>query len=48
MNEYEENRKFINEVTFLSFLTANQRDLMAHASITTKFDPGWTIVNEGD
>ncbi|KAM3132197.1 hypothetical protein pb186bvf_015657 [Paramecium bursaria] len=48
MKEYDENRKFINEVTFFSFMTAEQRDLIAHALITTKFDPGSVIVNEGD
>lgn len=48
MKEYDENRKFINEVTFFSFMTADQRDLIAHALITTKFDPGSVIVNEGD
>ncbi|CAD8044669.1 unnamed protein product [Paramecium primaurelia] len=48
IKEYDDNRKFINEVTFFSFMTPEQRDSIAHALITTKFEPGETIVNEGD
>lgn len=48
MKEYDENRNFINEVSFFSFMTAEQRDSIAHALITTKFDAGSYIVKEGD
>jgi len=48
IKEYDENRNFINEVSFFSFMTPEQRDSIAHALITTKFDAGFPIVNEGD
>ncbi|CAD8072813.1 unnamed protein product [Paramecium primaurelia] len=48
LKEYDENRKFIDEVPFFSFMTSDQKDSIAHALITTKFVPGQAIVNEGD
>ena len=35
--EYDDNRRFIETVTFFSFMTAEQRDSIASALITTKF-----------
>ncbi|KAM3140588.1 hypothetical protein pb186bvf_007400 [Paramecium bursaria] len=46
--EYDDNRRFIETVTFFSFMTAEQRDSIASALITTRFQPGQHIVNEGD
>ncbi|CAD8139143.1 unnamed protein product [Paramecium octaurelia] len=46
--EYEENRKFINEIEQFSFMTPQQKDKVAHSLIKTKFEPGDSIVNEGD
>lgn len=46
--EYDENRRFIEQVPFFSFMTIDQRDAIANALITTKFQPGQSIVNEGD
>ncbi|CAD8213308.1 unnamed protein product [Paramecium octaurelia] len=48
LKEYDENRKFIDQVNFFSFMTSEQRDMIGHALITTKFNPGQNIVNEGD
>lgn len=48
LKEYDENRKFIDQVPFFSFMTTEQRDSIAHTLITTKFNPGDPIVNEGD
>ncbi|CAK66144.1 unnamed protein product (macronuclear) [Paramecium tetraurelia] len=48
LKEYDENRKFIDQVNFFSFMTTEQRDMIGHALITTKFNPGQNIVNEGD
>lgn len=46
--EYEENRKFIEDVSFFKVMTSEQRSHIAHALITTKFNKGTNIVNEGD
>lgn len=35
--EYDDNRRFIETVTFFSFMTAEQRDSIASALITTRF-----------
>nr|CAD79354.1 cGMP-dependent protein kinase [Paramecium tetraurelia] len=48
LKEYDENRKFIDQVQFFSFMTSEQRDMIGNALITTKFNPGQNIVNEGD
>ncbi|CAD8152969.1 unnamed protein product [Paramecium octaurelia] len=48
LQDYDENRKFIDEVPFFSFMTSEQKDQSAYALITTKFAPGQAIVNEGD
>ncbi|CAD8173016.1 unnamed protein product [Paramecium octaurelia] len=48
LKDYDENRKFIDEVPFFSFMTSEQKDQIAHALITSKFAPGQAIVNEGD
>lgn len=42
------NRKFMESVSFFSFLTADQKDAIARNLISTKFQPGQAIVNEGD
>ncbi len=37
-----------SQVSFFSFMTAPQKDSIAHTLITNKFQTGQLIVNEGD
>lgn len=48
MEVYHNNRSFMDEVHFFSYMTSEQRDSIAHTVILTKFQAGDFIVNEGD
>ena len=46
--EYEENKKFMENVRFFSSLSNDHKDTIAGALITQEYAKGQVIVNEGD
>ncbi|EGR32300.1 protein kinase domain protein [Ichthyophthirius multifiliis] len=46
--EYQENRAFIDKITFFDKMTSEQKDAIANVLITQVFKKGDIIVNDGD
>ncbi|CAD8135411.1 unnamed protein product [Paramecium pentaurelia] len=46
--EYEENIQFINQISFFTFMQPQQKYIIIQQLITTKYEPGQMIVNEGE
>eukprot|EP01017_Pseudomicrothorax_dubius_P018366 TRINITY_DN2034_c0_g3_i3.p1 TRINITY_DN2034_c0_g3~~TRINITY_DN2034_c0_g3_i3.p1 ORF type:complete len:734 (-),score=140.48 TRINITY_DN2034_c0_g3_i3:35-2236(-) len=46
--EFRENRAFIDDIKIFEHMTPNQKDVIANNVITQRFEPGATIINEGD
>ena len=46
--QFEQNKNFLDKVPFFQAMTENQKEAIAGALISQKFNPGEIIVNEGD